>query len=260
MKVKPKSPHELKLMRKSGLITAKALIKTLEAVKAGVSLIELDDIAREEILRLGGNPSFMSVPGYEWTTCLTVNDEVVHGIPRDVILKDGDVLGIDLGAVYQGYHTDAAWSILVSEEGRVKSEESEKKERFLEVGEKALWDGIKQAVEGNKIGDISEAIQSEVERRGGYSVVRSLVGHGVGKNLHEEPEVPGFGKAGTGLKLMKNMTLAIEAIYTEGKSGVVMDSDGWTIRSEDGTLGGLFEMSIIVLKDKAEVLTDWRGV
>lgn len=257
MKVKPKTPLELKLMRKSGLITAKALRKTIESVKAGVSLVELDKIAMDEILRLGGKPSFMSVPDYSWTTCLTINDEVVHGIPRDISLKEGDILGIDLGTVYKGYHTDAAWSVVVRGQG---SEARGQKERFLEVGEKALWDGIEQAVEGNRIGDISEAIQSEIEGVGGYSVVRSLVGHGVGKNLHEEPEVPGFGKSGTGLKLQKNITLAIEAIYTEGKAGVVLDNDGWTIRSKDGSLGGLFEMSVIILKEKCEVLTDWRTV
>ena len=257
MKVKPKTPIELKLMRKSGFITAKALRKTIESVKAGINLVELDNIAREEILRLGGKPSFMSVPGYSWTTCLTVNDEVVHGIPREIVLKDGDVLGIDLGTVYKGYHTDAAWSVVV---GNEKSEEGRIKEKFLEVGEKALWNGVKQAIEGKRIGDISEAIQSEIEGAGGYSVVRSLVGHGVGKNLHEEPEVPGFGKSGTGLKLQKNITLAIEAIYTEGSAGVVLDNDGWTIRSKDGSLGGLFEMSVVILKEKSEVLTDWRTV
>lgn len=250
MKLKPKTEAQLKLMRKSGLITAKALKKVLKSVKPGTSLIELDNIAREEILRLGGKPSFMSVPGYKWTTCLTVNQEVVHGIPRsEVVLKSGDVLGIDLGTVYQGWHTDSAWSVVVGGE----------KNKFLESGEKALWQGIAQAVEGKRIGDISEAIQTEIEGSG-FSVVRSLVGHGIGRNLHEEPEVPGFGKAGTGSKLKKGQTLAIEAIYAQGNYEVVLEDDGWTISTRDGSLGGLFEMTVIVGKEKAEVLTDWRQV
>lgn len=248
MKLKPKTEAQSKLMRKSGLITAKALKKVIQAVKPGISLTELDDIARQEILKLGGQPSFMSVPGYKWTTCLTINHEVVHGIPRPIELKSGDVLGIDLGTVYQGWHTDAAWSVVV---GGGKS-------KFLQSGEKALRVGIKKAVEGNRIGDISEAIQTEVEGAG-FSVVRSLVGHGIGRNLHEEPEVPGFGKAGSGLKLKKGLTLAIEAIYAQGKHEVVLEDDGWTVSTRDGSLGGLFEMTVIVGQDKAEVLTDWRS-
>lgn len=249
MKVIPRTPEQLKLMRQSGLITARALKKVIAGVKPGVSLVELDDIARDEIINLGGQPSFMSVPGYKWTSCLTVNHEVVHGIPREITLKEGDVLGIDLGTVYKGWHTDAAWSVLVGGG----------KNKFLEVGEKALWDGISKACEGKRVGDISEAIQSQIEN-GGYSVVRSLVGHGIGRNLHEVPEVPGFGKAGTGLKLKSGMTLAIEAIYAEGNHGVVLEDDGWTISTQDSSLGGLFEMTVVVGKVKAEVLTDWRLV
>ncbi len=247
MSVKPRTKEELKLMRLSGEMTAKALKKVLSAVDVGVDLITLDKIAEEEIKRLGGQSSFKTVPGYHWTTCLTINSEVVHGIPRPIVLKTGDILSIDLGALYQGWHTDAAWSVVV---GKGNSD-------FLKSGQKALFDGISQAINGKKIGDISSAIQKAIEG-GGYSVVRSLVGHGVGKSLHEEPEIPGFGVAGKGLTLVTGMTIAIEAIYTAGKPDVVLDEDGWTISSRDNSLGGLFEMSVIVGEKKAEILTDWR--
>lgn len=252
MKVNIKTPKELELMRISGEITAKALKKTLSRVKAGISLKELEKVAEDEIIELGGESSFKTAPNYYWTTCLTVNDEVVHGPPRQIKLQLGDKLSIDLGAVYPpdgGWHTDAAWSVIVGEQ--------DKDSQFLKAGEEALWVGMAQAVYGNRIGDISYAIQTVIEN-GGFNVVRSLVGHGVGKKLHEDPEIPGFGTPGTGMILESGMTLAIEVIYTAGSGKVHQKEDGWTIASNDGSLGGLFEMSVIVGKKKAEVLTDWR--
>lgn len=249
MAVEPRSIDELGLMRKSGEISAQALKKVIEAARVGVSLIELDLLAEKVIKDLGGESSFKTVEGYKWTTCLTINNEVVHGIPRDIKLKAGDILGIDLGTVYKGWHTDTAWSIVVDQEPN----------QFLKIGEQALWEGIDQAVEGNHIGDISEAIQKRVEGAG-YSIVKSLIGHGVGKELHEEPEVPGYGKAGTGMVLKEGMTIAIEVIYTAGKGDVKIADDGWTYVSVDGSTGGLFEMSVVVGKDKAEVLTDFRSI
>lgn len=248
--VKSRSEEELDLMRESGRITGAALKKVLANVAAGVSGLELEAIVEQEIKSLGGEISFQTVEDYKWATCITVNDQVVHGIPSNRKLAEGDIVSIDLGTVFKGWHTDAAWSVVVGES------ESEKK-KFLSVGEEALWLGIKQAVDGNKIGDIAEAIQSKVEGAG-YSIVRSLVGHGVGKELHEEPEVPGYGKKGTGLTLKKGMTIAIEVIYNMGGKEVVLDDDGWTISSADGSLAGLFEMSVIIGDRKAEVLTDWR--
>src|SRR5258708_22467733 len=253
--IKPRSEQELKLMRKSGEITAKALKKALKTVKAGVNLLEIEEAAAKEILDRGGKLSFPTVGNYKWATCLTVNDELVHGIPRDIVLKAGDKISIDVGAIYQGWHTDAAWSVTVSGQGAVDSGQK----NFLQIGEEALWKAIKQAVAGNTIGDISGAIQSTIEQAG-YSVSRTLIGHGVGKALHEEPEVPGFGKAGLGLILEKNMTIAIETIYAKGSSEVYLKDDGWTYAMKDGSLGGLFEMTVVVGEKKAEVLTDWRRV
>lgn len=250
-----RNKQELDLMRKSGFITAAALKKAILSAKEGISLAELDKVAEDEIENLGGKASFKTVPGYFWATCLTVNDEVVHGIPRDIKLNNGDVLGIDLGAVYKGWHTDASWSVVIGGKDYTDSNKS----KFLKVGEEALWKAIKEASEGNRIGDISNALQTVIED-GGYSVVKSLTGHGVGRSPHEEPEIPEFGKKGTGPEIHANMTLAIEAIYTEGQGEVVEKIDGWTIASRDGSLGGLFEMTVITRPGKAEVITDWRKV
>lgn len=258
-KVPVRSQQEIELLRKSGQISALALKKVLSEVKPGITLAELDRIAEEEIIRLGGTPSFKTVPGYQWTTCLTVNDEVVHGIPRSLKLKEGDVLSVDLGAVYppgNGWHTDTAWTVLV---GAGETESRPGKVRFLKVGEQTLWQAIGQAVDGKRLGDISSAIQQGVEGAG-LSVVKSLTGHGVGRTVHEPPEIPGFGTKGSGLTLLEGMSLAIEVIYTQGCGDVYHLDDGWTIASRDGSLGGLFEMTVLVGKNKAGVLTDWSKV
>ncbi|MDO8638622.1 MAG: type I methionyl aminopeptidase [Candidatus Daviesbacteria bacterium] len=245
-----KTEEQIKILRKSGVITAKALKVAIESAKPGVTLLELDKIAEDTIIKNGGESSFKTVPGYDFTTCLTLNDEVVHGTPRDIKLKEGDILGIDVGALFQGWHTDVAWSIIVGGE----------KNKFLEVGEKTLWETINKAHEGKRIGDISATIQENIESAG-YNVVKSFSGHGVGRQPHEEPEIPTFGKIKTGLKLKKGMILAIEVIYVAGSGDVYEDqSDGWTIVSSDHSLGGLFEMSVIVGKNGAEVLTDWRKI
>jgi len=251
MSLSPRTKSQIDLMRQSGEITAKALKAVLKAVKPGITLIELDKVAEAEIKSLGAQPSFMTVPGYKWTTCVTINNEVVHGIPRDIKLASGDLFSVDVGAVLGGWHTDAAWSVIV---GDVKDPA---KEKFLKAGEEAMWQGINQARSGSRVGDIGAAMQKVVEGAG-YSVVRSLVGHGIGRKLHEDPEIPGFGRAGRGLPLKKDMTIAIEAIYNQGGPDVILDPDGWTISTKDGTWGGLFEMTVVVGGEQAEVLTDWR--
>lgn len=253
-----RTEEELSKMRRSGEVAARAMKKVLGMVKPGVSLIELDKIAETEIVRLGGEASFKTVPGYKHATCLTVNDEVVHGLPRDIKLEEGGVLGVDLGAVYEGWHTDMAWSVIVKGEG-VRVEGLEEKERFLRVGEETLWKALKQARNGKRIGDISSAIQEGIEGAG-YSVVKSLAGHGVGRRNHEEPEIPEYGAKDTGLKLRAGMTLAIEVIYGAGRGEIAESGDGWTLATADGSLGGLFEMTVIVTRGEPEVLTDWRKV
>lgn len=251
--IRIRNSYELKLMRQSGQITAKALKKALEAAKPGVNLLEIERLAAGEIVRLGAKLSFPTVGGYKWATCLTVNEELVHGIPRDYILQEGDLLSIDIGALYKGWHTDAAWSLIVGD-----SKKSENN-RFLAVGEEALWKALKQAKAGNQVGDISDEIQSTVELAG-YCVSETLVGHGVGKELHEDPVIPGLGKKGTGPSLKKNMTIAIEVIYASGSADVELASDGWTYVTKDKSMGGLFEMSVIIDSMGPEILTDWRKV
>ncbi len=238
-------------MRQSGLIAAKALKAALEKVKPGVSGLEIDKIAEAEIYAQGGDLSYKTVPGYKYATCITVNEGVVHGIPTDRKFVDGDLVSIDLAVMYKGWHTDCAWSILIGKDPE--------KERFLRAGEQALWDGIEKATVGNMIGDISSAIQEKIEGYE-YNVVRTLVGHGVGKSLHEDPEIPGFGTKGTGVVLKSGMSLAIEVIFAAGSPEVLLGSDGWTYYTADKSCGGLFEMTVIVGKGKAEVLTDWRKV
>lgn len=252
---KVRNSYELNLMRKSGLIASSALKKAIKAIKVGVTELEVDRIAQDEIYKLGGDLSYKSVPGYKHATCITVNEQVVHGIPTNRKFEVGDLVSVDLAVKYKGWHTDCAWSVLVGGSVSQQVSDSEEKRRFLQVGEQALWDGIAQAVEGKRVRDISHAIQTKVEGAG-YSVVRSLVGHGVGKSLHEEPEIPGYGQKGTGAILRQGMTLAIEVIYTKGSSEVILSEDRWTYLSSDKSWAGLFEMSVIVGKNKAEVLTN----
>lgn len=247
-KMKSRNSYELSLMRKSGNIAAAALKRALEAAKAGVSELEVNQAAEEQIYKLGGNLSYKTVPGYKFATCITVNEQVVHGIPTERRLESGDKISIDLAVEYRGWHTDCAWSVIV---GKKLQSEGEK---FLSVGQEALRDGIAQAIDGNRVGDISNAIQTKIEGAG-YSIVRSLVGHGIGRKLHEKPEVPGFGNKGQGAPLRKDMTLAIEVIYAMGKHEVVLEKDGWTFSTTDKSLGGLFEMTVVVGKERAEVLT-----
>lgn len=262
--IKTRNTYEQRLMRKSGEIAARALKRAIDAIKVGVTELEVDKIAAEEIYKQGGDLSYKSVPGYKFATCITVNEQVVHGIPTERKFVVGDLVSVDLAVVYKGWHTDCAWSVVIRGKGnpsttlRTRGERGkgdEEKEKFLKTGEEALWLGIAQAVSGNRVGDISNAIQSKVEGAD-YQVVRSLVGHGVGRSLHEDPEIPGFGIKGSGVVLKSGMSLAIEVIYAKGSGDVVLDSDGWTFVTADKSWAGLFEKTVIVGKEP-EVLTNW---
>ena len=245
-----KSKKEISDMKKGGRILAYALEKVIEAIKPGVSGNELEKIASLQIEKEGGFPSFKNVNGYHHALCLSVNDAVVHGIPGDYSLKEGDVIGIDCGVFYKGLNTDMSETVRV---GEFKDDEINK---FLKVGKKALLEAIVEAKEGNRIGHISKKIQEIIEESG-YSVVRTLVGHGVGRDLHEEPEIPGFldKKVENTPLLKEGMTLAIEVIYNMGKSDVNRGPDGWTIKTKDGKISGLFERTIAVTKDGPLILT-----
>jgi methionyl aminopeptidase len=242
-----KSRKEIKLMIKAGEIAAAAMGEVAKKIKPGVKTITLDEIAEKKIRNLGAESSFKRVKGYKHSICATPNNLVVHGIPGDYILHEGDLLGVDLGAYYKGYHSDMAHTFPV---GRVGKE----KEKFLLAGEEALKEAIKKVKIGSRIGDISCTIQ-RVIKGSGYSVVRELVGHGIGKNLHEDPLVPGRGKESSGEEIKEGLVLAIEVIYNQGSYGVQLLPDGWSISTRDGSVSGLFERTVTPTEKGPEVLT-----
>lgn len=251
-----KSENEIKAMTAGGKILAEVLSKALAKVKPGVTEMNVEKFAEGEILRNGAYPAFKKVPGYKYATCISTNDVVVHGIPTSRTFKEGDIVGIDCGVFYKGFYTDMAETIKV-QNSKIKSQNLNEIDKFLETGKKALNEAIKQAKLGNRIGHISETIQSIVEK-GGYSVVRSLVGHGVGKSLHEDPEIPGFLNEDIDQTplLKEGMTLAIEVIYNMGKSAVMLDQeDGWTIKTKDKSISGLFERTVLVAKNGPIIIT-----
>ena len=254
-----KTEKEIEVMRTGGKILAEVLKEVLDHAKVGVSEIELDQLAEKLILEKGAEPGFKKVDGYKHTICISTNDVVVHGVPTDYKLKEGDVVGMDCGVYYKGLHTDMAQTLRVStQNSKLKTQNYDKVDKFLKTGERAMWEGIKMAKLGNRIGHISKAIQDIVEKEGGYSIVRSLIGHGVGRQLHEEPEVPGFlDEPILKTPLLKiGMTIAIEVIYNMGKSEVVYSNgDGWTIKTKDGSLSGLFERTIAITDKGTIVLT-----
>ncbi|MCL5113668.1 MAG: type I methionyl aminopeptidase [Patescibacteria group bacterium] len=255
-----KTPEEIKTMREGGRILSLVLFKLLQNIKPGVSELEIDRLAEELILKNGAKPGFKKVKGYKNSICVSTNGVVVHGVPTSYKFREGDIVGIDCGVFYKGFHTDMAETILVGAEVAPPLRGSPRREtaKFLETGKRALNEAIKMAKVGNRVGHISKTIQSIVEGEG-YSVVRSLVGHGVGKKLHEEPEVPGFlvGPIEKTPKLRPGMTIAIEAIYNMGKSDVAYaNKDGWTIKTADGSVSGLFERTIVIAKEGPVILTN----
>lgn len=254
--IKIKTEEEIKIMAVSGHMLAQTLFEVLAHVKPGVSENELDKLADRLIAEKGGEPGFKKVRGYNNATCISTNDVVVHGIPSDYRLKEGDVIGIDCGVFYKGYHSDMSETIRVKNPKlRVQNDEVDK---FLQIGKKALEEGIKAAKLGNHVGDISKTIQDIVEVQNGYSIVRSLVGHGIGRDLHEEPEVPGYlaGNINKTAVLKEGMTIAVEVIYNMGENGVVLaNDDGWTIKTKDKSLSGVFERTIAIAQGGPVVLT-----
>lgn len=250
-----KTKEELEIMRHGGKILSEVLWEVMKSIKPGVSELEIEELADRLILEKGGEAAFKRVEGYKYATCISTNNVVVHGIPTDYKLKDGDVIGVDCGVFYKGFNTDMSHSIRVGGSTKKNKDEVDK---FLAVGERALNEAIKQAVVGNRIGHISKTIQDIVEVESGYSIVRSLIGHGVGRELHEDPEVPGAldKKIEKTPELRPGMTIAIEIIYNMGEADVAFyGKDGWTIGSADGSLSGLFERTIAIAENGPEILT-----
>ena len=243
-----KSPSQIDKMRKSCQITKEALELIEKNIRPGISTKQLDKLAHDFIISKGAKPNFLNYNGFPGSICSSVNDEVVHGIPdKNVILKEGDIISIDMGAVLDGWHSDAARTFAV---GKISKEAQD----LIDTTKECFFEGIKYLKHGAKLGDVSAAIQKYAEGHG-YGVVRDLVGHGIGQSLHEDPNVPNFGKAGHGVKLAAGMTLAIEPMITEGTYKVeVLDND-WTIVTADGKLAAHYENTVLVTKSGYEILT-----
>lgn len=254
-----KTHQELARMKEGGAYLAKIRDELVAAVAVGVTPDHIEKKAGELIKKTGGEPSFKRVPGYHWATCINVNDVVVHGIPNKIPFSEGDVVGVDVGLFYKGFHTDTSWTVfLENQKSKIKKSQlacaltdshhyNSKINHFLKAGEKALEKGIAQVKTGNRIGQISQAMQKVIEGNG-YQVVEELVGHGIGKLLHEDPEVPGMVvKPVSQTAVIKpGLAIAIEIIYTMGEPEIVIGDDNWTIRTKDGTIAGLFEKTVIV--------------
>ncbi|HVN68597.1 MAG TPA: type I methionyl aminopeptidase [Candidatus Binatia bacterium] len=242
-----KSPREIEAMRRSGRITARVLTDLMKAAREGMTTGELDRLAEEGIRSAGGVPTFKGYNGFPGSICASVNDEVVHGIPGSRALRDGDLLSIDIGTTLDGYVSDSAVTIPI---GRISSEAR----RLLEVTRECLTIGIAQLRPGRRIGDIGAAVQAHAERSG-YGVVRELVGHGVGRAMHEEPQVPNYGEAGTGPEMRSGLVLALEPMITQASPKIRILSDGWTVVTADGKLAAHFEHTVAVTEGGPKVLT-----
>lgn len=243
-----KTNHELALMREACEISAGALKIAGEAVEPGVTTAEIDKIAYDYIKKCGAEPNFLNYGGFPATACISINDEVIHGIPsKKRVIKAGDIVSIDLGAKINGFNGDNAATFAA---GDISPEAK----RLCDTTRESLYVGIEKAVAGGRIGDIGAAIAAYCEARG-FSVVREYVGHGVGKKLHEDPSVPNFGTPGRGVRLIPGMTIAIEPMITMGKAGVKQLSDGWTVKTKDGSLSAHFEHTVAITPDGPKIMT-----
>ena len=243
-----KSPREIEIIRRSGIITAQCLEMLKNAVKEGVTTLELDILAESFIRKHGGIPAFLGYRGYPKTLCVSINEEVVHGIPSNKrVIKNGDVVGLDMGVILDGYYSDSAVTVTV---GTISKE----KELLVRITREALYKGIEQAVKGNRIGDVSAAIQKHAESHG-FSVVRELTGHGVGRSMHEEPMVPNFVERSPGIRLKPGMVFAIEPMVNIGGFKLELLDDGWTYVTRDRSISAHFEHTIAVTENGPAILT-----
>jgi len=242
-----KSPREIELMRIAGRIVAETHELLRKAIRPGITTLELDAIAEEYIRKSGAKPAFKDYNGFPASICSSINEQVVHGIPGPIALKDGDIIGIDIGAVYDGYYGDAARTYGV---GSIDKET----ERLLKVTEESFFKGIEYALPGNRLSDISHSIQKHVESNG-FSVVRDFVGHGIGRSMHEDPQIPNYGLPHKGPRLAAGVALAIEPMVNQGRYAVKVREDGWTVVTADGKPSAHYENTIVITNGKPEILT-----
>lgn len=245
-----KSNEQVEQIRQSALLVSKTLTEVAKMLRPGLTTLSLDKTIGEFIRDHNATPSFLNYNGYPFNSCLSVNDVVVHGFPNKNELKEGDIISVDIGVILNGWHGDHAYTFAIGDPGTPVMQ-------LIRVTKESLYLGIEKAVSGNRIGDIAFAIQEHTEKKHGYGVVRELVGHGLGKNMHEDPQVPNFGKRGTGAKMKEGMTLAIEPMINLGKKDVYTEEDGWTVRTKDGKPSVHFEHDVCVRKNKADILSDY---
>ncbi len=245
-----KSKEEIEVMRHSCLLVGKAHAEVAKVLKPGMTTSQVNDIVETFILDNGGIPSFKNYNGFQFATCISMNEAVVHGFPGDYVLKDGDIISLDIGVYKNGFHGDSAYTYAV---GGISADVK----RLLKVTKESLYKGIDKARTGNRIGDIANAIQEYTEKINGYGVVRELVGHGLGRKLHEDPQVPNYGKRGSGQKLKEGMVLAIEPMINMGTKDVVHLSDGWTVLTKDRKPSAHFEHDVCITKGDPDILTSF---
>lgn len=242
-----KTAHDIEMMKLAGAISAGALMAAGNAVKVGATTADVDKAAYDYITSHGATPSFLHYDGFPATACVSVNEEIIHGIPGDRVIREGDIVSVDVGAVYKGFHGDNAATFPA---GEISAEAR----KLIDVTREALRRGIEAAVGGNRLGDIGHAVQSYVEENG-FSVVRDYIGHGVGRKLHEDPEVPNYGRAGHGLRLVPGMTIAIEPMVNVGRYDCRVTPNDWTVVTSDGSLSAHFENSVAITKGAPIILT-----
>ncbi|MEI7734932.1 MAG: type I methionyl aminopeptidase [Ferruginibacter sp.] len=248
-----KTKAEIELMRESSLLVSKTLAEVAKLIRPGISTFELDQFADKFITDNGATPSFKGYQGFPFACCISVNDAVVHGFPTKDLLKDGDIVSVDVGVFKNGFHGDSAYTFAV---GEIAPEVKQ----LLRVTKESLYKGIEKAIHGNRVGDIGFAIQQYTEKDHGYGVVRELVGHGLGRKLHEDPQVPNYGKRGTLAKLKEGMVIAIEPMINMGTKNIFHDADGWTIRTEDGKPAAHYEHNICIQRGKADILSSFTEI
>ena len=245
-----KTSTEIAMMRESALLVSRSLTEIAKILKPGITTLQLDQVIATYIRDNGGVPSFLNYRGYPYNSCISVNDVVVHGFPNDKVLKEGDIISVDIGVIKNGWHGDHAYTFAIGDPGAEILQ-------LIRVTKESLYKGIEKAVAGGRVGDIAFAIQEHTEKKHGYGVVRELVGHGLGKHLHEEPQVPNYGRRGTGAKLKEGLVLAIEPMINLGKREVYTERDGWTVRTVDHQPSVHFEHDVAIGKGKADILSDY---
>ncbi|HEX7847371.1 MAG TPA: type I methionyl aminopeptidase [Chitinophagaceae bacterium] len=248
-----KTNEQVEQMRQSALLVSKTLAEIATTLKPGVNTLSIDKMIGTFVRDHKAIPSFLNYKGYPFNSCISVNDVVVHGFPNVNELREGDVVTIDIGVILNGWHGDHAYTFAVGDPG-------DEVMQLIRVTKESLYKGIEKAVVGNRVGDIAFAIQDHTERKHGYGVVRELVGHGLGRSLHEDPQVPNYGKRGSGPKLKENLVLAIEPMINLGKRDVFTEDDGWTVRTKDGKVSVHFEHDVCVRKGKADILSDYKPI